>query len=603
MRKGINKTLSFRSGFLLGSLAILQAAGVNAAVVCTMEPAFSVIAQGQTINLKATCVENQGNADPTDDTAYNLKRVNWHLGSTTDALNNTPIDAPSTITLTNPGHIVHFTTPVSLGSTSSLYIELWGDTDLQDSLAKLTTAPAQVVVEAAGALSTDATNVAGMNAKTHGQCATGYATGESAQAMPTGAAACASGKQTLAITTPTAFTWTCASTSGGADASCYATQGYTVSTSAGAGGSLSPNSQGVQASGSATVIATPSSGMSVSSINGCGGAPWSGTSSAAVTYTTGAVNASCTVSATFIVTPENQVGACGPTTASLTVTPDNQKCTSSAAFTSFNQTAANWTWTCPGTGSGNPAACTQVRKYTVTATDNNSANGDVSPASVDVQYGQTTTFTASPASGFVASFSGCGTSGTSGRTSPITGVCEVTVAFNEAAANPTSDPGPWTGFWIPPAGSNVTVGDVSGTQGSSLYNYIPGCANQRVAENSGSGCAVNSQVSDNNISFSFGNGRVLSLRLRSKTTSTSGSFSITSGLGSTLGSQARAWISSTPGGTPLVAKCDSGLSSRPLIYTNYTGYCVLNPDTPYYLNIQSDGSSLLKFVDNGSFQW
>ena len=73
----------------------------------------------------------------------------------------------------------------------------------------------------------------------------------------------------------------------------FITNNYTVSTSAGAGGSISPTSKTVNHGDNTTFTVAPNSGYSIGSVSGCGGT-LSGS-----TYTTGAITSACTVSATF----------------------------------------------------------------------------------------------------------------------------------------------------------------------------------------------------------------------------------------------------------------------------------------------------------------
>ena len=68
---------------------------------------------------------------------------------------------------------------------------------------------------------------------------------------------------------------------------------YTVTGSAGVGGTISPASTLVNAGGTTTITVTANTGYVISSVTGCGGT-LSGN-----TYTTGAINAGCTVTATF----------------------------------------------------------------------------------------------------------------------------------------------------------------------------------------------------------------------------------------------------------------------------------------------------------------
>lgn len=70
---------------------------------------------------------------------------------------------------------------------------------------------------------------------------------------------------------------------------------YTVSTSSGIGGSISPESQTIQADGVATFTVTAESGYSIENVNGCNG------SLEGNTYTTGAINGNCTIATSFSV--------------------------------------------------------------------------------------------------------------------------------------------------------------------------------------------------------------------------------------------------------------------------------------------------------------
>ncbi len=106
---------------------------------------------------------------------------------------------------------------------------------------------------------------------------------------------------------------------------------YTVSTSAGANGSISPGAATVTSGGTASFSVTPDSGYEIDSISGCGGT-LSGT-----TYTTGTISSNCTITVSFAIStytvsasagangsisPASAVVAHGSTT-SFTVTPDD----------------------------------------------------------------------------------------------------------------------------------------------------------------------------------------------------------------------------------------------------------------------------------------
>lgn len=68
---------------------------------------------------------------------------------------------------------------------------------------------------------------------------------------------------------------------------------YNIGATAGTGGTIAPSGATVNAAGTTAFTITPSSGYTISGVTGCGGT-LSGS-----TYTTGAINANCTVTATF----------------------------------------------------------------------------------------------------------------------------------------------------------------------------------------------------------------------------------------------------------------------------------------------------------------
>lgn len=142
---------------------------------------------------------------------------------------------------------------------------------------------------------------------------------------------------------------------------------YQVSATAGSGGSISPSSAAVNAGGTTQFTLAPNSGYGISGVTGCGGT-LSGS-----TYTTGAVNAACTVTASFAV------------------------------------------------------------QYTVTATAG--AGGTIAPTSVPVLIGATTKLTLAPKNGYaVSSVTGCGgtLSGDTYTTAAASADCAVTATFSPA---------------------------------------------------------------------------------------------------------------------------------------------------------------------------
>jgi len=146
-------------------------------------------------------------------------------------------------------------------------------------------------------------------------------------------------------TTARAFT-TGAITSACTVSATFSMISYTVSTSAGAGGTISPSSTQVDLDRYYTFVVTPNAGYYIASISGCGGTTVTGNSTytAAYYYTTGGIASACTVSATF-----------------------------------------------------SPV----VQTYTVTASG--SAGGTVSPSSVQVNPGNYVTFNITPSAGYYTS--------------------------------------------------------------------------------------------------------------------------------------------------------------------------------------------------------
>jgi N-acetylneuraminic acid mutarotase len=221
---------------------------------------------------------------------------------------------------------------------------------------------------------------------------------------------------------------------GGSSGSTAVVTTYDVTATAGSGGSISPATATVDAGGTTKFTVAPSSGYAVSGVTGCGGT-LSGN-----TYTTGTVNANCTVTASFVA-QYSLTTAAGP-------------------------------------------------------------HGSISPASATVNAGGTTTFKIAPDTGYAASATGCGgtLSGTTYTTGTISADCTVTASFAAAftwvggpstigkasygtkgVAAATNMPGPrdesatWTdssgNFWLFGGEGN----DSTGTWGqlNDLWEYSP----------------------------------------------------------------------------------------------------------------------------------
>ncbi|GAB4088444.1 hypothetical protein GCM10028785_11130 [Hydrogenophaga soli] len=137
---------------------------------------------------------------------------------------------------------------------------------------------------------------------------------------------CSTGDATSVTPGTASYTWGCNGQNGGTSTAanaCSAGRGYAVTPSAGANGSISPNTvQVVAHNAQPAFTVTPSGGYTASVGGTCGGSLSSGT------YTTNAVTASCTVSASFAdITAPTVTGpsiSTGPSHvgASLSVTAD-----------------------------------------------------------------------------------------------------------------------------------------------------------------------------------------------------------------------------------------------------------------------------------------
>ena len=214
---------------------------------------------------------------------------------------------------------------------------------------------------------------------------------------------CSAGTASSVTAGSASFTWSCAGDNGGSTASCAAPRQYTVSASAGANGSLlcgGGASVAVTSGGSTTCTATPNAGFETLSISGCGGMA---TGVAVNNYSTAAVSADCTVTATFQMAV---VGACGAAhTVPTLVAPSSGLCGNGTA-SSVSTAVATFSWTCSGSNPGSSTddvSCSAPRQYSVTASTAPIAGGTVTctPNPVTANGSSTCTFT--PAAGYVFS--------------------------------------------------------------------------------------------------------------------------------------------------------------------------------------------------------
>ena len=281
---------------------------------------------------------------------------------------------------------------------------------------------------------------------------------------------------------------------------------YIVSAAAGAGGSISPTSRSVAQGSATTFTVTPQSGYQIASVTGCSG------SRSGSTYTTGAITAACTVSASFSavthtvsatagaggsISPTSRSVAQGSTT-TFTVTPQSGYQIASVTGCSGSRSGSTYT-----TGAIT-AACTVSASFsavthTVSATAG--AGGSISPTSRSVAQGSTTTFTVTPQSGYqIASVTGCSgsRSGSTYTTGVITANCAVSANFSLLNYTVTANAG--SGGAISPANRTVQHGQkgsfiITPNAGFKIAD-VTGCGGTRDGSNYTTGnvstaCSIN----------------------------------------------------------------------------------------------------------------
>jgi alpha-tubulin suppressor-like RCC1 family protein len=309
----------------------------------------------------------------------------------------------------------------------------------------------------------------------------------------------------VAAVTPTGCTGTLTGTTyttGPVTADCavvasFAANTYTVSATAGAGGTIAPGSVSVT-HGERTVLAvTPDAGFIVAEVSasGCTGML------EGASFTTSAITADCAVVASFAalpvassytvsagagtggsITPASVVVAEGAG-AVLTVTPNTGFNIAGVSASGCSGTLAGTTFiTGPVTADCTVTATFAAIFHTVTA--NAGTGGSISPTSASIAHGTGATLTVIPAAGFaIASVnaSGCtGTlTGTTYTTGPITADCTVTASFSANVFTVTTSAG--TGGSIAPASVSVAQG------GSAVLTVTPD-AGYTIASVVASGC-------------------------------------------------------------------------------------------------------------------
>lgn len=572
-------------------LGVLSGPALAATINCSVTPANSIITEGQTLQLQADC--NGA-----------LAKINWMMDGTS-------VTSDVTLSGHTGGVPVYYTTPVGLGGSNAFNFTVTGVPADDDADDFGTSTSARVVVKPSSAVVAKAAGSLAPTTPVDATCGTaGLPNAPAVTAMPTNGEQCTHANSTpaLAISGPTMFTWSCISLTGGLEANCSAMRGYNVTATAGPNGSVDPVTQGVAAGGTAIVTATPSDTYSVASMSGCGG------TRSGNTFTTGPVNANCTVTATFTNAPV--AGACGSAntnTVATTSAPSANLCTAGTASAVSTATAA-YSWTCAGTNGGATASCSAPHAFTVTASAG--ANGSISPASKNVVGNTTTTFTVTPSTGYAASVTGCGgsLSGTTYTTGAITAACAVSATFAVQTAS-TTDPGIGKGLWVPSNMSFRTVADQSGGAADRV-SYVPGCLNGSMSSNSSTGCSAKTTfdgtiygtstahtVTFGGTADAEGNPILNSgkqLVLRYKTTATAGSavkyIRTRNYDGGNVGVNMRVWLSTSPTATydSVATACKQTSARTPMVMTG-PGYCPISPNTVYYYGMEYDETGARRF--------
>lgn len=174
---------------------------------------------------------------------------------------------------------------------------------------------------------------------------------------------CSAGAASPVTATANTFNWSCQG-GAGVTATCSAPRQYTVTASpaVGASGTLSCAASAVIAGGTTSCTAVPGAGYATQSISGCSGSTaMQGTNS----YTTGAITADCTVTASFSPIPS----ACGTAASVATLAaPSANLCSANHTAGVVSSGANTFDWACQDQVSSATASCSAPRRYTIATT-------------------------------------------------------------------------------------------------------------------------------------------------------------------------------------------------------------------------------------------
>ncbi len=244
----------------------------------------------------------------------------------------------------------------------------------------------------------------------------------------------------------------------------------------GGNGTITPSSTRVNAGSAATFTLQPASNYHIASVTGCGG------NLAGSTYTTGAVSADCTVTASFTANAATQYTLTAQVSGGNgTITPSSTRVNAGSSTSFTLQPASNYhiasVTGCGGNLAGSTYAtgavnadCTvtaafaadAVTQFTV-STKVSAGKGSFSPDSAKVNSGSQTSFSVVPATGYrISSVSGCGGSlnGSTYTTGSITGACTVSASFTKLTQTVTPAPGPH-GLMVPALPQTVSYEDTA----------------------------------------------------------------------------------------------------------------------------------------------
>ncbi|MEQ1543407.1 MAG: hypothetical protein ABL926_14300, partial [Novosphingobium sp.] len=185
-----------------------------------------------------------------------------------------------------------------------------------------------------------------------GMCATPAAS----ITAPANATLCSAGTAVNFASGISTFTWACNGANGGSNVTtCSSIRQYTVTTNAGANGTLSCTTP-VNGGATASCTSTPNAGYRTASISGCNGtASGPGVNS----YTTGAIVGDCQVSSTYEAMID---GMCATPAASITA-PANATLCSAGTAANFASGVNTFTWACNGANGGsNVTTCSSIRQ-------------------------------------------------------------------------------------------------------------------------------------------------------------------------------------------------------------------------------------------------